>query len=79
MYPNPASGSSVIRFRLDEPGPVSISVYDLAGRLRTLPVDAELYPGIHEVEVSGLPSGSYYVRMIAGDDIMQMEFTIVGE
>ena len=78
VYPNPASGSSVIRFRLDEPGPVSISVYDLAGRLRTSPVDAELYPGIHEVEVSGLPSGSYYVRMIVGDNIMQMKFTLVG-
>ncbi len=79
VYPNPASGSSVIRFRLTEMGPVTISVYDLAGRLRTSPVDAKLNPGIHEVEVSGLPSGSYYVRMIAGDDIMHMEFTIVGE
>lgn len=79
VFPNPVSGSSVIRFRLAESGPVSISVYDLAGRLRATPVDAEMNPGGHEVEVSGLPSGPYYVRMIAGDEILECQFTLIGE
>jgi hypothetical protein len=79
VFPNPASGSAVIKFSLAEMGPVTISVYDLAGRLRATPVDSEMNPGIHEIEVSGLPSGSYYVRLIAGDDIMQREFTLIGK
>ncbi|MCK5117360.1 MAG: T9SS type A sorting domain-containing protein [Candidatus Aegiribacteria sp.] len=79
VFPNPASGSSVIKFRLAEMGSVTISVYDLAGRLRAVPVDSEMNSGIHEVEVSGLPSGSYYVRMVAGDDTLQCQFTLTGE
>jgi hypothetical protein len=79
VFPNPASGSAVIKFSLAEMGPVTISVYDLAGRLRATPVNSEMNPGIHEVEVSGLPSGSYYVRMVAGDEILQRQFTLTGE
>jgi len=77
VFPNPASGSAIIKFNLTEMGAVTISVYDLAGRLRAMPVDSEMNPGSHEVEVSGLPSGSYYVRMVAGDEILQREFTLV--
>ena len=79
VFPNPASGSVVVRFRLAESGPVTVSIYDLAGRLRALPVDGEMDPGTHEVEVSGLPSGSYYVRMTAGNDIVRRAFTLAGE
>jgi len=79
VFPNPASGSVVVRFRLAGSGPVTVSIYDLAGRLRALPVDAEMDPGTHEVEISGLPSGSYYVRMTAGNDIVRRAFTLTGE
>ncbi|MCD4774924.1 MAG: T9SS type A sorting domain-containing protein, partial [Candidatus Aegiribacteria sp.] len=60
-----------------ESGPVTVSIYDLAGRLRALPVDGEMDPGTHEVEVSGLPSGSYYVRLTAGNDIVRRVFTLI--
>ena len=58
-----------IRFALPDPGPVTIRLYDVAGReVRTL-VDEELPAGWHRtvLEAGGLASGIYFCRMTAGE------------
>gem|GEM_PF-474350 len=74
VSPNPVSGTAVIRFQLIEPGPVTISVYDMAGRLCASPVDGDREAGMHEMVVSGLPSGAYFVRMEAGENSMTRSY-----
>jgi hypothetical protein len=70
--PNPANPVSSIRFDVPEPCKVTITVYDLAGRVVTRLVDWEFPPGRHSVSWTGVDargnrvaSGVYFLRMEA--------------
>lgn len=65
-YPNPASSSATLRFSLDREEPVSVAVYDVAGRRVATLVDHRRYPAgpaeLH-LDTRGLVSGVYFVRL----------------
>lgn len=73
VYPNPLHGVSTILYEVAEVGPVTVSVYDVAGhRVRTLAEQTES-PGPHSIDWDGsdgkggrLPSGVYFVRLHQG-------------
>jgi hypothetical protein len=72
-FPNPTPGEATIRFAVPEHARVSISVYDVRGRLVRRLTDAEVTPGEHDVswdgrDGSGAPvaAGLYLYRMEAG-------------
>ncbi len=79
VTPNPGSGAVEIRFSLAEPGSVVIQVFDLCGRLVSLPVDGEVSGGEHLVQLASLPPGAYFVRMTAGEEVLRERFVLVGE
>jgi len=66
-YPNPARGQATVRFAVPEEAEtesVEMRLYDVLGRqVRTVKATAE--PGRHELEldVSGLGSGTYFLRL----------------
>jgi hypothetical protein len=69
-YPNPFNPSTSIRFDLASAGRVRIAVYDLAGRLVRVLLEASRTAGEHAVRWNGLdafgkpvPSGIYVCRM----------------
>jgi hypothetical protein len=66
-HPNPFNPSTVIAFQIQEPGPVSLKVYDLAGREVATLVDREMSAGNHQFnwEPRGLASGTYFYRLRA--------------
>jgi hypothetical protein len=78
VTPNPAPGSVMIRFRLVEPGLVSISIYDISGHLCETPLERELLAGEHGVAVAGLPPGAYFVKMSVGEMILTRRFILAG-
>ncbi len=60
-YPNPFNLSTRIRFTLEEPGEVEVSVYDMAGR-RVLQQHLGAKPAglhVHEINMEGMTSGAY--------------------
>lgn len=64
--PNPAHGSTLVRFELARAGPVSLGIYDLAGRCVARPLRGEVREaGPHEIELStdGWAPGVYYFRL----------------
>jgi flagellar hook assembly protein FlgD len=71
--PNPFSGSTTIQLLLPRTSPVSLEIYDVAGRrVRTL-VSGTLGPGRHTIAWDGLNSagsevsqGIYFLRLISG-------------
>ena len=72
--PNPFTSSTAIGYSLPAAGHVTISVYDLSGRLVAQLVDAEMPAGRDEVvwggiDLSGsmLPGGVYTVRLNSSD------------
>lgn len=75
-YPNPCSSQTMIRFSLDKQQNVSISIYDMAGKLgwKTELAAGDTMAGINTVEwdltsVSGqkFPNGTYLCRIQAGE------------
>ena len=74
--PNPFNPMTEIRFELDRPQQVRVTVYDVTGRLVKVLADGHMEAGpqtrIWQGRDSGgrqVPSGVYYVRMVAGDMI----------
>jgi hypothetical protein len=81
-YPNPVSSQATVRYALpedqDADASVRLQLYDLMGRrIRSLPVRTE--PGRHEhmLDVSGLASGVYVLRLQAGGTFKTKKVTIV--
>jgi hypothetical protein len=69
-YPNPASDRFVLSVALSEPMNVSVSIYDLRGRLAMRKVEGWVSAGLHDVRLSmvGLGAG-LYVYVIESDDV----------
>lgn len=76
--PNPARGVTTLRYAVPERTPVTLRLYDVLGRqVRTI-VDRELV-GRHadRIDVSDLSSGTYFLRLKAGDTIRTERMTVV--
>ena len=72
--PNPFSASMEIRFRLEDPGPVTVDLFDGQGRLVTRLSDGPRSSGFHVVPWDGLtdggavaPNGVYFMRVVSDD------------
>jgi len=70
VYPNPSSGQSTIEFYIAKTTAVNISLWDLSGKkIKVLFESASRAPGNYQVrlDVTGLRSGTYVVRLHAQD------------
>jgi hypothetical protein len=68
FYPNPFSNSARLQFNLEEFSRVSISIYDITGRL-TRQIDAGSFsPGvnIYEIQKENMQNGIYLLKLDAG-------------
>jgi hypothetical protein len=64
-YPNPSTGKTTVYYDLDKPSEVKIEIFNLLGvQLRPVLFNKE-EAGIHEheIDISSLPSGSYFFRI----------------
>jgi hypothetical protein len=65
--PNPFRGRTVVRYRVPSPGPVSLVLHDVRGRVVRTIERGERSAGEHraEVDAAGLPAGVYFYRLQA--------------
>lgn len=85
VVPNPLNPEAVLRYRIPKDGPVTVSIYDLSGRLvRTLLNSEHRAAGSHEAVIDGrdahgrtLASGVYFYRVQATDGSVGGRFTIM--
>jgi subtilisin family serine protease len=77
--PNPVSAATTLQVDVPEPQSVTVTIYDVMGRQMARPVDGSLRPGVHhvQVDVSGLSSGVYVVRIRAGSFTATRRITVV--
>jgi hypothetical protein len=74
-YPNPFNPATTISFALPKAGKVTLTVFDVNGRLVSTLVDGYRNAGVHEVTFDGsnLSSGIYLYRLETG------QFTVSGK
>ena len=78
-YPNPFNPTTIIRFGLPERAEVELAVFNTLGQKVAELVRGGLEPGFHEAgfTASGLPSGVYFYRLIAGTYIQTRRLLLV--
>lgn len=64
-YPNPFNSAVCIRYQLPRKSPVSMKIYDLAGRLISTLIDMDQSAGYHSIQwtAENEASGLYFCRM----------------
>lgn len=72
-YPNPFNPITNIEFSIVKSNNVTLIIYNSIGQKVTTLVNQQLAPGRYKYDfnASGLPSGSYYYRLKAGDDYVK--------
>lgn len=75
--PNPFNPATNIRFDITKPGLVRLVVYDITGAEVASVVNSRLNAGSYNIDfdASGLPSGTYFYRITAGDPSTGSGFT----
>lgn len=65
VYPNPASGRSVVDINIAQAGMVELKLYDMLGREVRTVVSEKMAAGPHQLttDVSGLGNGMYYYHL----------------
>jgi hypothetical protein len=65
VYPNPFNAKTIIRYELDAPSNVTLSIYDVHGRRVAEHVFSEQHRGMHlfSFDASNLSSGLYVARL----------------
>jgi len=71
-YPNPFNPTTKINFSINEAAHVTLKIYDMLGREIYNLVSSNFFPGSYTLEWNGtdeqgiaMPSGVYYIRMVA--------------
>ncbi|MCI0708344.1 MAG: T9SS type A sorting domain-containing protein [Ignavibacteriae bacterium] len=69
-YPNPFNPSTTIRYKLEQPGQVTLNIYDITGREVKRVMDQYTFAGTHSVTWNGrdeagsqVASGVYFARL----------------
>lgn len=77
-FPNPARSQATIRYAVTEPQEVSLRLYDVLGR-QVKTVVAQTKEGRHktQMDVSGLSSGTYFLRLKTEDSVKTRRLTVV--
>ncbi|MCB0549604.1 MAG: DUF4331 family protein [Phaeodactylibacter sp.] len=68
-YPNPFHDQTTIRYQVDQPGTVNLSVYDLSGRRLEVLANSWQEAGEYQAEwnASNYPAGVYFLRAESAD------------
>ncbi len=74
---NPVSGAFSIGYNVEQPGFVSIAVYDVTGRAVSVIMEGELAAGQYTGMVTGLPAGSYAVVMQSAQGTAAQRIVVV--
>ena len=77
--PNPFHHSTLISYTLPQATEVTLSIYDIAGRLVETLVNETQQPGIHQVQWDRKtnPSGVYFYRLQAGESMETRKMVVV--
>jgi len=78
-FPNPFNQSTTISYSLPHPGNVSLQVYNLSGQRITTLFEGNKQPGIHSTNLTAndLPSGLYFVRLKASDQVLTQKVMLI--
>ena len=83
-YPNPFNNQTIISYKLNQPGKVSIIIYDIQGRLINSLFQASQSAGIYNITWNGrnnqrlqAPSGIYFIQLSVDDNFQVKKICLI--
>jgi hypothetical protein len=78
-YPNPFNPSTTIRYGLPTRSHVTLTVFNTVGQQVSTLLNETEEPGYHDVrfDASGLASGVYFYRLMAGDYVATKKLVVL--
>ena len=78
-YPNPFNPTTTIRYTIARRGPVSLGIYDVAGRLVDRLVDeADVAPATYTIRYRAPgASGVYFLKLVASGDVRTQKIVLL--
>ncbi len=78
-YPNPFNPSTIIKYGVPSASHVKVDIYNTNGEHISNLVNDTFNPGYYELSWSatGLPSGTYFIRMIAGNKMLAKKILLI--
>ena len=77
-YPNPARAQATLRYAAPKQTEVALRLYDVLGRrVQTLVAGPSTGRAELQLDVSGLPSGTYFLQLQAGAEVKTQRLTVV--
>jgi len=79
IYPNPASTSVFISFKLDSTQDISLKIVDANGNLIKMLTEGRFEKGIHELNwnTGETRNGIYFLQLVSGDHVVLKEISII--
>ena len=80
-FPNPFKATTTIRYQVEEPGQISIDVFDVSGKNISTLVNDRMDAGEYQVEwnASAYPSGIYFARISGnGGEVLEIHKLVKG-
>lgn len=79
ISPNPCAASATVRFGMAAPGPVSLRLFNIEGRLLRTLLDEHRNAGnqVAAIDVGDIPSGTYFLKLAVGPASCTREFRVV--
>lgn len=79
VYPNPVKGESLVRYKIETPGRVNISLSDIHGKELMILFDEYMHPGNFTLPINlrGLPSGILLCSLKQNDQVFYTKILVV--
>lgn len=79
QYPNPFRRTTTIAFEIEAAAPVTLTVYDVLGRIVETLVDKRMEPGRHQIiwRANTAPSGLYLYRLQIGSKVQTRPMLLI--
>jgi len=78
IYPNPVKDNLLFNLSLDKPSTVNAEVYDFSGKMViNEKFDAQTGENTFALDASGLPRGTYILRVVSGKNLVTGKFVVV--
>ena len=80
VAPNPIRGATTLHYALPSPARVTLTVYDLHGRVMDTPIDREIrQAGLHDAWLRAdlWPAGCYFLRLTASGAALTRRMSVV--
>ncbi|HYV95474.1 MAG TPA: T9SS type A sorting domain-containing protein [Chitinophagales bacterium] len=78
VFPNPLTGSTTISFSLDKNTPITIGIFDLAGRKMKALLDENAEAGDHQIQLNRehLSAGIYFLKVKMNQETFRIKILI---